>query len=51
MVQVFLQLGAAFFTKYTSNVVVPAGGLAVMTIQFLSINSVQRSIVDAYNVA
>ncbi len=44
-------LGSAFFTKYTSNVVVPAGGLAVMTIQILSINSVTRGIVDAYNVA
>ncbi len=43
-------LGAAFFTKYTSVVVVPVGGLAVMTIQNLSINSVTRGIVDAYNV-
>ena len=44
-------LGLNTLTKYTSAVVVPAGNLAVMTVQILSVNSITRTIVDAYNVA
>lgn len=43
-------LGTNIFTKYSSAVVIPAGGFAVMRIYILGINSVQRTIVDVYNV-
>lgn len=44
-------LGLNTLTKYTGPVVVLPGNLAVMTIQILSVNSITRIIVDAYNVA
>jgi hypothetical protein len=44
-------LGGNNKTRFTSDVIVPAGGYAVMHIQILSINSALATIVDAYNVA
>jgi hypothetical protein len=44
-------LGGNNRTRFTSDVIVPAGGYAVMNIQILSINSALTTIVDAYNVA
>ncbi len=44
-------LGGNNRTKFTSDVIVPVGGYAVMHIQILSINSTLITIVDAYNVA
>ncbi len=44
-------LGGNNRTRFTSDVIVPAGGYAVMNIQKLSINSTTITIVDAYNVA
>ena len=44
-------LGTNTLTKYTAPVVVPPNNLAVMTIQLLSVNTITRIIVDAYNVA
>ena len=44
-------LGGNNKTRFTSDVIVPAGGYAVMNIQVLSINSATMTIVDAYNVA
>ena len=44
-------LGGNNRTRFTSDVIVPVGGYAVMNIQVLSINSVNITIVDAYNVA
>ena len=44
-------LGGNNRTRFTSDVIVPAGGYAVMNIQILSINSVTQTIIDAYNVA
>ena len=44
-------LGGNNKTRFTSDVIVPVGGYAVMNIQILSINSVLVTIVDAYNVA
>ena len=43
--------GGTYYLKYTSAVVVPAGSLAVITINILSVNTITRVIVDAYNVA
>lgn len=42
--------GGTYYLKYTSAVVVPAGSLAVITITILSVNTITRVIVDAYNV-
>ncbi len=44
-------LGGNNRTRFTSDVIVPAGGYAVMNIQILSINSANQVIIDAYNVA
>ncbi len=44
-------LGGNNRTKFTSDVIVPAGGYAVMNIQILSINSANQVIIDAYNIA
>ena len=44
-------LGGNNRTRFTSDVIVPVGGYAVMNIQILSINSATITIVDAYNVA
>ncbi len=44
-------LGGNNKTRFTSDVIVPAGGYAVMHIQILSINSALITIIDAYNVA
>ena len=42
--------GGTYYLKYTAPVVVPAGNLAVMTITILSVNTITRVIVDAYNI-
>ncbi len=44
-------LGGNNRTRFTSDLIVPVGGYAVMHIQILSINSTLITIVDAYNVA
>jgi hypothetical protein len=44
-------LGGNNRTRFTSDVIVPIGGYAVINIQVLSINSATMTIVDAYNVA
>ena len=44
-------LGGNNRTRFTSDVIVPVGGYAVMNIQILSINSATMTIIDAYNVA
>jgi len=43
--------GGTYYLKYTSAVVVPAGTLAVITINILSVNTITRVVVDAFNVA
>ena len=42
--------GGTYYLKYTAAVVVPAGGLAVLSINILSVNTITRVVVDAYNV-